>query len=176
MNKLLIFAVFMISSLFGYAGEGDGFTSKSDFISYLVNYRNILGVEKGKVDSMLGVDCKSSKVQLVERFSANSYTFAYSCKIENSRFLVAFNDETPKKKINDFILVASFDSYEELSSKVGLKYGKCRDRLANKEYSSCTYSIGRDPELGTKRIAVLEKNEEKKAAMFTLSVESGDGP
>lgn len=168
--------MFVFSSSLAVAGDsGADMLNKEDFIGYFINYKNILGNKIGRIDNRLEDACKRGEVKMLRPFSHNGYSYVYACKIDKVRFLIGINDETPKKLVNDFILVTSLDLYDMVNEKVVGKYGKCKFPRETPTYSTCTYSIGIDPSTKLGRIVTFEKDAEKKATMYMLSVESGDG-
>jgi hypothetical protein len=171
-----IFILFVICSSLTEANDRVvDVLSKDEFIGFFTNYKNILGNKIGRIDSILESMCRRDEVKMLHPFSPNGYSYAYACKIDSTRFLIGLNDETPKKLIDDFILVTSLGSFDKINERVISKYGKCKYPRTTSAYSTCTYSIGVDPSTKLGRIVTFDRDMEKRATIFRLSVESGDG-
>ncbi|MFC7419209.1 hypothetical protein ACFQNF_04900 [Iodobacter arcticus] len=175
MVKNLIFLMMVYSSFAEANDRVVDILNKDDFVGYFTNYKNILGNKIGRIDRILENICRRDEVKILYPFSHNGYSYAYACKIDSARFLIGLNDETSKKLIEDFILVTSLDSFDRMNERVIKKYGKCQHPRTTSAYFTCTYSIGNDPSTKLGRIVTFDKDMEKRATIFRLSVESGDG-
>ncbi|WP_293932348.1 hypothetical protein [Iodobacter sp.] len=92
--------------------------NKDEFVGFFTNYKNVLGNKIGRIDSVLENMCRRAEVKILHPFSPNGYSYAYACKIDSTRFLIGLNDETPRKLIDDFIMVTGLDSFERINERV----------------------------------------------------------
>jgi hypothetical protein len=170
---VLLFLVSFIS--IGANGGGFDFSSKDEFIMNFIN-KNILGSKVGYLNKNLEGNCRKESVDVIYPFSNHGFSYAYSCKVDMTRFLIGVNDKNPRGLINSLILVTNIKYFDDVNNKVTKKFGKCRYPRESESGFTCQYSIGVDRETKLGKIANVETDVKEKVVMFRLAVESGDGP